>query len=149
MQVTKLKYRNADASELSVTTDAGRTLSVPWPCHTWHAEHIQQALDNGMVIDHFMTAEELVAKTTAETAATAKASRDAAVAAITVEVAGKVFDGDEVAQGRMARAIQVAEITGLTSTNWKLADNSTESVTLDELKQALALSMQAQGALWV
>jgi len=148
MNILSMKYGNQEGTTLRVTHDGGEC-SVPWPCHTWHGEHIQQALGNGMAIAPCMTPEELAAKTAAETAAAAKAARDAAVAAITVEVAGKVFDGDEVAQTRMARAIQVAEITGLTSTNWKLADNSMVTVTLDELKQALALAMQAQGALWV
>lgn len=75
--------------------------------------------------------------------------RQAAVDAITVTTAtGKVFDGDETAQGRMARAILTAEIIGQTETTWVLADDTPTPVTLDELKEALALSMQAQAAVW-
>ncbi len=81
-------------------------------------------------------------------AAAAKKTRDAAVAKIKVTVNGKTFDGDEVAQARMARAVVVAGITGIAECQWKLADNTTTTVTADELKQAVALALQAQGELW-
>jgi len=78
-----------------------------------------------------------------------KAQRQAVVDAITVTVNGKIFDGDEISQGRMARALRVADITGQTSCTWVLHDNSAVEVTKEELSQALALAMQAQEAVWV
>jgi hypothetical protein len=78
-----------------------------------------------------------------------KQERQAAVDAITVAVNGKVFDGDEISQGRMARALRVADITGQTSCTWVLHDNSAVEVTREELAQALSLAMEAQGAIWV
>jgi hypothetical protein len=78
-----------------------------------------------------------------------KAQRQAAVNAITVIVNGKVFDGDETSQERMARALRVSDITGQTSCTWVLHDNTPVMVTRDELAQALSLSMQAQANLWV
>jgi hypothetical protein len=78
-----------------------------------------------------------------------KAQRQAAVDAITVTVGGKVFDGDETSQERMARALKVADLTGQTSCTWVLHDNTAVTVTSAELGQALALSMQAMGAVWV
>ena len=86
---------------------------------------------------------------TAQDAVAAKKLRDTAVAAIKVTVNGKVFDGDEVAQGRMARAVAAAESEAISTYQWKLADNSVAAVSLDELKQALALAFQAQSELWV
>ena len=86
---------------------------------------------------------------TAQDAVAAKKLRDAAVAAIKVTVNGKVFDGDEVAQGRISRAVAAAESAGVSAYQWKLADNSVAAVSLDELKQALALAFQAQSELWV
>ena len=86
---------------------------------------------------------------TAQDAVAAKKLRDTAVAAIKVTVNGNVFDGDEVAQGRMARAVAAAESAGITTYQWKLADNSVAEVSLSELKQALALAFQAQSELWV
>lgn len=63
--------------------------------------------------------------------------------------AGNTFDGDEVSQGRMARAIIALQITGTPSTNWVLANNSVIEATIAELGEALALSGAAQSALWV
>lgn len=85
----------------------------------------------------------------AQDAVVAKKLRDTAVAAIKVTVNGKVFDGDEIAQGRIARAVAAAESAAISAYQWKLADNSVAAVSLDELKQALALAFQAQSALWV
>jgi hypothetical protein len=62
--------------------------------------------------------------------------------------AGHEFDADEVSQNRMARAIQTAEIAGLTETQWTIADNSSPLIPLAELREALSLSMMAQAALW-
>jgi hypothetical protein len=42
-------------------------------------------------------------------------------------------------------AIQAAELLGQTSTEWKLADNTLYTVTVDELKQVLTLSIQRVG----
>lgn len=82
-------------------------------------------------------------------AVAAKKQRDAVVAAIKVTVNGNVFDGDEVAQGRMARAVAAAEISGVGSYKWKLANDSFSEVTIEELKQALELAFRTQSELWV
>lgn len=66
--------------------------------------------------------------------------------AITVTTqSGKVFDGDEVSQTRIARALQIAVYSSQTETNWKLRDNTVELVTIDELQEALALAMTEVG----
>ena len=84
-----------------------------------------------------------------ELLAAAKALRQATVDSITVTTqSGKQFDGDELSQDRMNKAISVAAITGLASCAWVLADNVPTVVTVDELKEALALSFQAMGAVW-
>ena len=82
------------------------------------------------------------------TVAAAKKIRDAAVAKIKVTVNGKVFDGDEVSQSRLTRAITAAEAQGIAAQSWKLADNTWVEVTVAELKQALAAAFQAQSELW-
>lgn len=80
-----------------------------------------------------------------------KASRAAAVEAIDVTTAaGNTFDGDEVSQGRMARAILALNAAAQgTTVNWILADNSVIDATAAELAEALALAGGAQAALWV
>ena len=87
------------------------------------------------------TAEDILSK--------AKADRQALVDSIVVTTStGKQFDGNEISQDRMNKAISVAVITGLASCTWVLADNVPTVVTVDELKEALALSFQAMGAVW-
>ena len=79
-----------------------------------------------------------------------KATREEAVARIRVTTAsGKVFDGDETSQTRMARAVVALQSAGQTETLWVLADNTPATVTLDELAEALALAGAEQTRLWV
>jgi hypothetical protein len=78
----------------------------------------------------------------------AKRERREAVEAIRVEVDGLIFDGDEVAQSRMARTITVADASGLTETEWVLADNRVVKVTKAQLQQALTKAMVAMSNLW-
>lgn len=80
-----------------------------------------------------------------------KADRAEAVSKITVTVDGMVFDGDEKAQDRMARAITMFQANNLPAdyqTDWVLADNTIAKVTVTQLSQALLLAGQAQTALW-
>ena len=58
---------------------------------------------------------------------------------------GNTFDGNETARNNMLSAIVSAELINKTEEYWKLADNSIKLVTLDELKEALALSIQEVG----
>ena len=79
-----------------------------------------------------------------------KSERLALVDAIVVTTStGKTFDGNEDAQARMSRYIQAAQIAGIPSTTWVLANNVPTVVTLAELQEALVLSTQAMGAVWV
>jgi hypothetical protein len=102
-----------------------------------------------------MTAEEVEAhlnppKTQEQLDAEAKASKQLALDSITVTTtSGKVFDGRDIDQQRMVSAIMSADVVGLTETQWKLADNIIATVGMAELKQALALSIQAVGAIIV
>lgn len=76
-----------------------------------------------------------------------KAERQQKIDAITVEVDGFIFDGDEVSQNRMARAVTAAD--QLTDTTpWTLHDNSVVTVTALQLKTACRLAGEAQTAIW-
>ena len=83
-----------------------------------------------------------------ERLARAKAERTRAVDDLTVEVDGMVFDGDEKAQARMARAVGMAESPEET-TEWVLHDHSVARVTAGQLRRACRAAGQAQTALWV
>lgn len=81
----------------------------------------------------------------------AKAERAEAVAALTVEVDGMVFDGNEKAQERMARTVTAATATGASmddTTVWVLHDNTVATVTVRQLATALRMAGEAQTALW-
>ena len=88
------------------------------------------------------------APTQKELLAQAKAERAAAVAAITVEVDGMTFDGDEKAQERMARAVSMADSLD-EETEWVLHDSTVAIVTAAQLRQACRAAGKAQTALWV
>jgi len=63
---------------------------------------------------------------------------------------GKVFDADETSQTRMTRVLAAADAIGQpdTSWSWVLADNTVATVTAAEMREALALAMQAQSDIW-
>lgn len=79
-----------------------------------------------------------------------KENRAKEVSSIVVTTSsGRPFDGDEVSQGRMARAIiglQGAE-EGKTLL-WVLHDNTSVEVNIKELQEALSLAGQRQAELW-
>ncbi|OHU85538.1 MULTISPECIES: DUF4376 domain-containing protein [Pseudoalteromonas] len=76
-----------------------------------------------------------------------KTQRAENVAAITVEVDKMLFDGDELSQSRMTRAIILMSDTD--TQLWVLANNEVVEVTREQLKQACVLSAQKQSELWV
>ncbi|CAH9054962.1 hypothetical protein PSECIP111951_01145 [Pseudoalteromonas holothuriae] len=76
-----------------------------------------------------------------------KAQRAANVAAITVEVDDLEFDGDELSQQRMARAILLMSDTD--KQLWVLANNQAAEVTKQQLTQACLLAAQQQSQVWV
>ncbi|MBQ4864370.1 hypothetical protein J8L98_22010 [Pseudoalteromonas sp. MMG013] len=76
-----------------------------------------------------------------------KAQRNINVSNIAVEVDGMVFDGDEVSQTRMSRAILLMSDTD--SLTWVLNDNSVASVSKKQLTDACLLAAAKQSELWV
>ena len=61
--------------------------------------------------------------------------------------AGNEFDGDEISQTRMSRAISVMSSTD--TTTWILANNNPISATKAELKEALKLAGEEQTFIWI
>lgn len=80
-----------------------------------------------------------------------KTERQAAVDAIVITTSsGRVFDGDEASQGRMARAILglQGQPDGAT-VQWVLHDNSVAEIGAGELQEALTLAGLRQTELWI
>ena len=80
--------------------------------------------------------------------AQAKRERAEKVNRIKVDVDGMTFDGDEVSQSRMARALTAALTAGQSSTTWVLADNTVATVTKEQLAEALTKSMLEMSKVW-
>ena len=84
--------------------------------------------------------------------AVAKKERAAVVEAIVVTVNGMDFNGDEVSQSRMTRAILLAvafgKDTDTTTTKWVLADDTVAYPTIRQLAQALMLAGEEQTRVW-
>lgn len=82
----------------------------------------------------------------AQALADAKRDRANAVARLTVEVDGMVFDADETSQARMS--VAASSMTDEDTNVWVLHDNSVVQVTKAQLLQACRLARIAQSALW-
>ena len=107
---------------------------------------IRVATEEGLLVDVESPTQEQQA---AYDRVQAKARREALVESIVVEVGDKAFDGDEVSQTRMARAVVAMQAMGVVSIPWTLADNRTVVVSINELVTALAMAGQRQSELWV
>lgn len=95
---------------------------------------------------------EVVAAAAARTREAAKVARAAAVEAIIVTTAaGRKFDGDEISQTRMVRAIVALNAqpqTPVPTVIWVLADNTAVQTTAAELIEALSRAGATQAAVW-
>lgn len=78
----------------------------------------------------------------------AKNARANSVNNLTVTVDGMVFDGNEVSQERISRAISIMENPNET-TLWVLHDNMIASVTKEQLQRVLKQAIQQQSVLWI
>ena len=75
-----------------------------------------------------------------------KAAKKVLLAELTVVTeSGNTFDADDQSRANMNEAITAAEVLGLTESEWKLADNSVVTVSVDEIKEALTLGIVAKG----
>lgn len=88
----------------------------------------------------------------AEELTRAKVERADTVRRIVVTVDGMDFNGDEVSQSRMTRAVLLAVAFGkdmdTTTTKWVLADDTVAYPTIRQLAQALMLAGEEQTRVW-
>lgn len=77
-----------------------------------------------------------------------KQERDYAIDNVIVTTtAGNKFNGEDKSQGRMTSALLAAAVLGKTEEEWKMADDTIKLISIDELKEALALSILEVGRL--
>ncbi|MCI4436954.1 MAG: hypothetical protein JHC33_09130 [Ignisphaera sp.] len=116
------------------------TMSVPNVAGNREREAILDWIAEGNTPEPQYTDAELLA----QSQQVAKQARLQSLDYIKVTTAsGKVFDGRDIDQERMVSLILSSGILNITETKWKLADNSIATVSIDELKEALALSIKA------
>tara|TARA_R110002096_G_scaffold315227_3_gene509452 strand:+ start:4731 stop:5159 length:429 start_codon:yes stop_codon:yes gene_type:complete len=113
-----------------------------------YARAVSDIADGTSTIDLWSGSQREADYISSELASDWKANRAKAVSDSTVTVDGMAFDGDEISQGRMARAV-VASSSDAEQTVWVLADNSVVMATALQLRTALKLAGQAQTALWI
>jgi len=124
------------------------TMSVPQAEDNRHYQEVLEWIAEGNTPEPEFTQAELDQQVIAEANQLAKATKQEALATLTVTTnLGNTFDGNETARNNMLSAIQASTFTGTTTTNWRMADNAVVSVSLDELKEALTLSIQAVGVI--
>jgi hypothetical protein len=97
-------------------------------------------IEDGVVIKNQRT-DEIYLK------AISRANRDLAVSNILVEYQGVVYQGDEISQDRMNRAINGLP-DDITTITWKDVDNNFQQLTRIDLKEILFLAGQEQTRIW-
>lgn len=114
------------------TLKAEHTLLVPKQFDKW-SEDTQSWIEDEILKNEYLTIQK-------------KAEKVEQLSTLVVTTSqGNTFDGNETARLNMVSAIQSAELLGQISSNWKLADNTVKEISLNELKEALALSIQKVG----
>lgn len=112
---------------------------------TRYSYYLEEMVDGMYVPDVKVIAKELQLQEETRISCELKAAKELALNSITVEVNGKVFDGRAKDQVNIMAAIQAAELLNKTEDTWVLNDNTKQIVTVEELKLALALSIQRVG----
>lgn len=126
--------------------DAPNTLSKYAQAAEWCNANKATIEDKGDYYEVVALPEPTPEELQAQALAMAKSERASEVEAITVEVDGLVFDGDEKSQERMARSI--ISLNDDETITWVLHDNTIANVTKEQLKTALRLAGQKQTELW-
>lgn len=148
-----MKYAHIIETKLQGWYDDSIHSKIPTPNIEVSEEVWQEAIninancyeDGKFIVKDFRTDEEIELAEIEKIKSELRSAKKTALDNIVVEVDGKLFDGNESARLNIMSAIQSSELFGLTETVWKLADNTSAVATLDELKMALALSIQEVG----
>ena len=137
MTITNLKYANAEHTLLKVTTDSGE-YSAPWPCHTWHAQEIQAAIDSGVIIEDYLSLTEIKSQKQSEI----KSERDRrTVGGYFIASVQKWLHSDQFSRSQQLGLVSLgANIPA--GIQWKTMDGSFVTMT-----QALAQEILVTGAL--
>lgn len=146
MSIISAKYVSSSVDRVVLRFENGTEFITDVQGTTW----VHQLLDEWLyshAIEPWKTTEELVVYEAEQARKAFKEQRTAAVNSIVVEVDSLLFDGDEVAQGRMSRAALVMQDNE--TTIWVQANNEPAIVTRAQLIEAIRLAGAEQTRLWV
>lgn len=149
--ILSASYSSKDKSLIDLIADTDTLGKIPVTVNlnnddvTAHILEMKQWIkDNIKNIDAYID----VPKTPEQLEYEFKAKRNEQVRNITVITKnGNTFDGDEDSQNRLSRAVSSSDVGE--STLWKLANNSIETVSHEELKEALRLAGDEQTRIWM
>lgn len=131
MSITSLKFTSIDETSIQVTSEDGSTYTAPWPCYTWHAQVIQEAIDSGLDIQPFKTKEEILADAKDKVWTNIKAERDRrTTGGYKVAVAGvdKWFHSDSASRIQQLALFQLGDSIP-SDLQWKTMDGSFVTMT--------------------
>lgn len=152
MTITSLKYASMSQDSIQVTLEDG-SYTAPWPCHTWHAEEIQAAIDSGMSIELWKTEEEVLAEAKESVWDQIKAERDRHILEggyhITINEVVKWFHSDVKSRTQYITIVN----TGVTNPtlaieNWKTMDGSFVTMTVDLANSLLLHAVTQEAAIF-
>lgn len=135
MTITSLKYTSIDETSIQVTTEDS-SYTAPWPCHTWHAQSIQEAIDSGIIIQPFKTVEEILSEAKEKVWSAIKVKREDRTlnggVKVTVDGVDKWFYTDLKSTTQYNTIINAASQEPLFSIpNWKTMDGSFVTMNLE------------------
>lgn len=144
------KWGDVAHESLSLVVTFDHCGTVPFTCMANDTAHGSEIFARAVAGDFGPVSEYVAPVVTAEMVlADKKLLRQSQVDAIKVTThAGHVFDGDEISQGRMARAILGMQTHPGITINWVMANDVPTPVNAAELTEALALAGMAQAAIW-
>jgi len=140
--LNETKVISEEVQEVSHIDDDGiKVIDTPYQAEVTEMvrPYIPLEITNEMLKAYPLIAEKLAEQ--------AKADKIKAIATLKVTTkAGNEFDANNEARANINEALKASSILGLDKTNWKLANNEIVEVTVAELEEALALGIQAKGA---
>lgn len=112
---------------IQVISEDGGYYTAPWPCHTWHAQEIQEAIDSGLTIEPFKTQEEVLSEAKVNIWANIKAERDRRTSTggykVTVNGEAKWFHSDQPSRVQQLALFQLGSMLPA-DLQWKTMDGS-------------------------
>lgn len=127
MTITNLKYTSIDETSIQVTSEDGNSYTAPWPCYTWHAQAIQEAIDSGIIIQPFKTEEEVKHEAIDKACGNIKAERDRRTSSggykVVVNNEPKWFHSDQASRTQQLTLFQLGDLIP-EDLLWKTMDGS-------------------------